>query len=89
MSAKVTALPRAGHESASMDDRVQRLDWERLFQDLDSSGNAVIEGLLTAAECQSLIGLYPQAAPFRSRVVMGRHGFGRGEYKYFSYPLPA
>src|SRR5581483_420575 len=89
MSAKVTVLPRAGHESVSMADRVQRLDWERLFQDLDSSGNAVIEGLLTAAECHSLVELYSQAAPFRSRVIMGRHGFGRGEYKYFSYPLPA
>ena len=89
MNAKVTALPRAGHESASIVDRVQGLDWERLAQELDSSGNAVIEGLLSAAECQDLVRLYPEAGTFRSRVIMGRHGFGRGEYKYFAYPLPA
>jgi uncharacterized protein len=89
MNAKVTALPRAGYESASIDSRVRGLDWERLAEDLDSSGNAVIEGLLTTAECQDLAALYAEGAPFRSRVIMGRHGFGRGEYKYFAYPLPA
>ncbi|HEY0342976.1 MAG TPA: 2OG-Fe(II) oxygenase [Steroidobacteraceae bacterium] len=71
-----------------MSDRVRGLDWERLSQDLDAGGNAVVEGLLTAAECQSLVALYEDTGRFRSRVVMGRHGFGKGEYQYFSYPLP-
>jgi hypothetical protein len=64
------------------------LDWSRLASDLDTSGNAVISKLLDPDECRSLESLYPDDARFRSRVVMGRHGFGRGEYKYFSYPLP-
>ena len=97
MNAKVFSFDEAGWESAterpageaSMGDRVRRLDWERLSRDLDSSGNAVITGLLSAAECRSLAGLYGARGAFRSRVVMGRHGFGRGEYQYFSYPLPA
>jgi len=48
----------------------------------------MLEHLLSAEECRAIAALYPQDDPFRSRVVMGRHGFGRGEYKYFSYPLP-
>lgn len=64
------------------------IDWERISRDLDANGNATIESLLTPAQCETLAALYPQDAPFRSRVVMGRHGFGRGEYKYFDYPLP-
>ncbi|MGH9631180.1 MAG: 2OG-Fe(II) oxygenase, partial [Bryobacteraceae bacterium] len=51
-------------------------------------GCATIEGLITRQECDALAELYPQDDIFRSRVVMARHGFGRGEYKYFSYPLP-
>jgi uncharacterized protein len=57
--------------------------------DIDSQGWAVIERLLTPAQCRSIAALYDEEAPFRSRVVMSRHGFGRGEYRYFSYPLPA
>ena len=72
-----------------MGDRARQLDWGRLSRELDLSGNAVIAGLLSAAECQSLAGLYGAQGHFRSRVIMGRHGFGRGEYQYFSYPLPA
>ena len=61
----------------------------RLAAELDSEGWARIEGLLTAHECSELASLYPQDEPiFRSRVVMASHGFGRGEYKYFAYPLP-
>jgi len=67
---------------------VEALDWTRLAIDLDTYGCAVIERLLKAEECRSLTALYPDDSHFRSRVVMGRHGFGRGEYKYFSYPLP-
>ena len=67
---------------------VAAFDWERIGAELDAQGCAVIPGLLDGARCESLAGLYPQDEIFRSRVVMGRHGFGRGEYRYFSYPLP-
>jgi hypothetical protein len=68
--------------------RIDDLDWHALAQSLNDYGNATLAGLLTPAECDALAGLYPNEAGFRSRVVMARHGFGRGEYKYFSYPLP-
>jgi uncharacterized protein len=68
--------------------RVKPVDWQRVAQNLDAQGSAMIEGLLTAAECDSVSTLYSIDELFRSRVVMGRHGFGRGEYKYFGYPLP-
>ena len=64
------------------------VDWDRIVQDLDARGNASIGCLLTPAECESLVALYPVDAMFRSRVVMARHGYGRGEYRYFAYPLP-
>jgi hypothetical protein len=78
--------PIASSKSAAA--RVRTFDWDRVSQDLDAQGSAVIEGLLSPDECQALAGLYPKDDIFRSRVVMARHGFGRGEYKYFSYPLP-
>jgi hypothetical protein len=68
--------------------RVNAIDWTQATGDLDAQGCAVLKGLLSADECHALAVLYPKDDPFRSRVVMGRHGFGRGEYKYFSYPLP-
>lgn len=68
--------------------RMETLDWERVLQDLDAQAYALIESLVTQEECAALARLYPVEGIFRSRVVMGRHGFGRGEYKYFSYPLP-
>jgi uncharacterized protein len=68
--------------------RVEAIDWAHVSQELDSQGCAVIERLLTAQQCRALAALYPDDGRFRSRVVMGRHGFGRGEYKYFAYPLP-
>ena len=64
------------------------LDWTRISGDLDSHGCAVVTGLVSAQACASLAALYDEDAPFRSRVVMGRHGYGRGEYRYFAYPLP-
>ena len=67
---------------------VERLDWTRVSRDLDAQGNAVLEGILSLEECRALAALYPEDNYFRSRVVMGRHGFGRGEYQYFRYPLP-
>ncbi len=64
------------------------LDWPHITADLDAQGCAVLKGLLTPDQCRTIAALYPDDANFRSRIVMGRHGFGRGEYKYFSYPLP-
>lgn len=69
--------------------RVRGMDWDRIGIDLDAHGNALLPQLLTHYECTTLAGLYDQDPLFRSRVVMGRHGFGRGEYRYFAYPLPA
>lgn len=68
--------------------RVAALDWPRIAADLGASGHAVVEKLLTPAECEALAALYDEPRRFRSRVVMARHGFGRGEYQYFAYPLP-
>jgi hypothetical protein len=68
--------------------RVGAIDWNQATADLDAQGCAVLKGLLSPDECRGLSALYPDDRRFRSRVVMGRHGFGRGEYKYFSYPLP-
>jgi len=68
--------------------RVAAIDWEQATRDLDGQGCAVLKGLLTPEECHALAALYPEDKIFRSRIVMGRHGFGRGEYKYFAYPLP-
>jgi hypothetical protein len=68
--------------------RLKAIDWGRVSSELDEAGSAVIERLLTPQQCLALAALYPDDSRFRSRVVMGRHGFGRGEYKYFAYPLP-
>lgn len=68
--------------------RVDDVDWHAVASDLDARGSALITGLLAPAACEALRALYPDEAPFRSRIVMARHGFGRGEYKYFAYPLP-
>jgi len=64
------------------------MDWARIGGELDKQGCALLPKLLTRAVCDELAARYGDDAQFRSRVVMGRHGFGRGEYKYFSYPLP-
>ncbi len=68
--------------------RIDAIDWEQATADLDAQGCAVLNNLLTPEECRAIAALYPDEANFRSRIVMGRHGFGRGEYQYFSYPLP-
>ena len=72
----------------SIETRTQSVDWDRIRHDLDSHGAAVFQQLLSSDECVSLAALYSNDHLFRSRVVMARHGFGRGEYKYFAYPLP-
>lgn len=63
-------------------------DWTRAAADLDAHGNAILPALLTPAQCNVLSNAYDQDDRYRSRIVMARHGFGRGEYKYFRYPLP-
>ena len=68
--------------------RVESIDWARVSDNLDGYGFALFPQLLTAQEFADLAGLYTDDGNFRSKVVMARHGFGRGEYKYFAYPLP-
>jgi hypothetical protein len=68
--------------------RVAALGWPAHAASLDHDGYSVLSSLLTRSECQELAGLYQEDTRFRSRVVMARHNFGRGEYKYFAYPLP-
>jgi hypothetical protein len=73
-----------------IEDRIAALDWDCIGAELDGFGAATTGGrpLLTPEECAALAGLYPRDDGFRSRIVMARHGFGRGEYKYFAEPLP-
>jgi hypothetical protein len=85
-AAAKTLTPSASSKRVA--ERVKTLDWERVSQGLDAQGSAMIERLLSPDDCQAIADLYPKDAIFRSHVLMGRHGFGRGEYKYFSYPLP-
>ncbi|TAN13524.1 MAG: proline hydroxylase [Burkholderiaceae bacterium] len=75
---------------ASRDSVMKReaYDWVDLGRSLDAHGNAVLPGLLTAGQCDDLAALYSRTEGYRARIVMARHGFGRGEYKYFAYPLP-
>jgi hypothetical protein len=73
---------------ASIEARLAAVDWVRIGAMLDAHGCAVLGLLLSSGECASLAQTYGDDAQFRSRVVMARHGFGRGEYKYFAYPLP-
>ncbi|KFI05957.1 2OG-Fe(II) oxygenase [Massilia sp. BSC265] len=68
---------------------LKEIDWERVAEELDAFGCAVIPGLLAPQDCEAASALYERPALFRSRVVMQQHGFGRGEYQYFAYPLPA
>jgi uncharacterized protein len=84
-------MPASAKSVMSRDDvaaRIGELDWERVLQELDERGNAVLEDILTPVACHDMSDLYRKDNLFRSQVVMARHGFGRGEYKYFSYPLP-
>jgi len=71
-----------------IDDRNSGYDWPAMAQHLDANGWALLPKLLTAGECAAIASLYADDTRFRSHIVMARHGFGRGEYKYFAYPLP-
>jgi hypothetical protein len=88
----LSALAKAKPVSADAtpaEARVARYDWRALSDELDFYGCAVLDTLLTREECETIAALYPHEEHFRSHVVMARHGFGKGEYRYFSYPLPA
>lgn len=68
--------------------RVATFDWAQIQGELNERGACVLPGLLDADECGALRKSYTQDRAFRSTVVMARHGYGKGEYKYFNYPLP-
>jgi hypothetical protein len=87
MKANATTAIRQA-PSSDIAARVDAIDWAQATEDLDAQGCAVLKALLAPDECHALAALYPDDAHFRSKIVMGRHGFGRGEYKYFAYPLP-
>jgi len=84
-AAKPATLPAPQGSAVA---RLDGVDWTALAAELDSQGCAVLPGLLDEGSCAGLAGLYPDTARFRSKVVMARHGFGRGEYQYFAHPLP-
>lgn len=87
MNAHDEIVPAVG-STHDMAERAGSVDWGRVSEDLDARGCSTIERLVTPAECDALVALYDVEGMFRSRVVMARHGFGSGEYKYFEYPLP-
>lgn len=79
---------RSQAPSGDIEARVAAIGWREAGESLGSCGWAPLGRLLTASECKQLAELYDAGECFRSTVVMARHGFGRGEYKYFAYPLP-
>ena len=81
MNAQLQAVARP-------DARLQAYDWAGIGDELDAHGCAMLEALLSPQECAKLASMYADDEHFRSRVPMARHGFGRGEYRYFDYPLP-
>jgi uncharacterized protein len=86
----MSAMPkRATPDTVSLQQRVADCDWGAVASGLNESGCAILPGLLTSGECRDLASLYAEDKHFRSHIHMARHGFGKGEYKYFSYPLPA
>ena len=83
-----TATRANAPSEMDIDSRVEAYTWPGVAEHLDAYGWAMLEKLLTAGECQAIARLYADHGQFRSHIVMARHGFGRGEYKYFKYPLP-
>ncbi len=74
---------------AAIRKRLESLDWTAIRESLWQHGYALTPALLTGSECTGLVNLYPAEKPFRSHIIMSRYRFGRGDYKYFDYPLPA
>jgi len=87
MSARPSRMSSTSAVS-SAEARVTAYDWDALAGELDTYGCAVLPKLLSAEECRSIAELYPDESHFRSHIHMARHGFGKGEYRYFKYPLP-
>jgi hypothetical protein len=81
-------IPQSNPVIADATQRVGGHDWQALTSELHAHGCAVIEKLLSREECETFAALYPHEEHFRSHIVMARHGFGKGEYRYFRYPLP-
>jgi len=73
---------------AAIAESLATLDWQRIATDLDANGCAIVSAILNQEHCEAISRYYADDGLFRSRIVMARHGFGRGEYKYFQYPLP-
>ena len=86
--AKLRLVDEQSTSSTQPETSAMQADWARVGSDLNGHGSAVLEKLLTPGDCERLAARYVEDDGFRSRIVMSRHGFGRGEYKYFSYPLP-
>lgn len=82
-------LASASFPSDSIDMRIEQRNWASIHADLSERGCAVLPKLLDADECESIAQMYDDKARFRNRVIMSRHGYGRGEYQYFNYPLPS
>jgi hypothetical protein len=78
----------ARRAARSAEARVADHDWRALVSELNNHGCVIMEKLLSSEECREIASLYPHEEHFRSHVVMARHGFGKGEYRYFRYPLP-
>jgi len=74
--------------ASTAETRVAAYDWASVAADLDAYGCAVLPKLLSPQESRAVAALYPEESHFRSHIHMARHGFGRGEYRYFKYPLP-
>lgn len=72
----------------SLADRVKAINWQAVPAELNAQGWTILPKLLTGPDCDAVAGLYATDKGFRSHVIMARHGFGRGEYRYFAYPLP-
>ena len=88
MSSQIVADPSVSAHHLPVSKRGDGFDWNRVVQDLDEQGSATLDSLVTPEECVALADSYGRDELFRSRVVIARHGFGRGEYQYFAYPLP-
>ena len=87
-SAPRPSAPDVTAAGPTIESRVASYDWASIGTHLDAYGWAPLGGIVSAEECRALAGLYDEGGRFRSRIIMARHGFGRGEYQYFAYPLP-
>jgi uncharacterized protein len=89
MTGSAIQSPKDAEQTEEICGRVESLEWPDVARDLDAYGSAVLPRILAVSECHGLSAMYRESSAFRSRVVMGQHGFGRGEYQYFKYPLPS